>query len=428
MRRLFVLGVILLLAGCGGGGEDFFGSVSGVVFDAQGNIVRGASVFCGNRSTSSSSSGSFVLENVPEGIQVIQSEITQDGVHYIGQNLANVQRDQRMASVNISLYHDTNVGDVHGSVQDRAGFSVQGAKVLALAPNSNTSAIAFTDQFGNYQLSKLEAGVSYSIQATGRTFDSDATTVSLTAGQEKGINFTLNQESNPTFAAPTGLAAVTWTAPGVATRSIGQASAYEAIKRLYDRKRPNTTTRLTSLGNPIEVDLTWNPISDPSLLGYGVYRSLGINGVDTSVSFYRDPLAGYFADSDPSLQPNTTYGYDITALNTSYPDTSNSESAKSTKVGAFTLDDMVLNNVTFAPITFNWQPVANADDYVVYVFSEFPGLGITPVWSNEGSPATGTSLAYGGPAITGHTYYYVVLGLGNSNASRTISPIDSFTP
>lgn len=430
MRRycLILSLLTLVLAGCGGGDHQNFGSVAGVLFDAQGNIVRGATVFSGHRQTTSTSSGSYILDNVPEGDQLIQAEISQDGNRYIGENVARVQANLRGSSVNISLYRDTLTGSIQGHVTDRQGNLLSGAKVLAVAPNANSSAIAYSDEFGNYFMGSLEAGVTYQVQATGRTFDSDPTTFALSDGQTLTVNFQLNPETNPTFNAPTNLAAVTWTTPGNVTRSLGQGAAYEAIKRLYDKKRPAVATRDSSLGNPIEVDLTWTPIIDVSLLGYGIYRSVGMNNPDTNVTYYRDPLAGYYADSDSALQPNVTYGYDITALNTSYPDTSSSESAHSTKVAAFPLDDLVLNGVTSSPITFNWQPVLNADSYVVYVFSEYPGIGIAPVWSNQNNPTTSTSLVYGGPAVFGHSYFYVVLGLGNSTDSRTISQIDSFIP
>jgi hypothetical protein len=108
----------------------------------------------------------------------------------------------------------------------------------------------------------------------------------------------------------------------------------------------------------------------------------------------------------------------MTSLNTL-----SNESNFSNRVVVDTLGDMNTDAVTFGPTTFHWQSGSGSTSYTVFVFDRFPALGVDSIWN--GSTA-GTQLAYGGPAVSGHRYYYVVLGQANSGSSKTLSFIDSF--
>ena len=134
-----------------------------------------------------------------------------------------------------------------------------------------------------------------------------------------------------------------------------------------------------------------------------------------------------YIDADADLQEFETWSYEITALNTNYPDTGNSESDPSNIVTVQTLSDLFLNSLLQSPLTFRWQSGSGAEEYIVYLFDEFPGIGVDPIWDNSASPTTNTQLTYTGPSLqSGHRYFYLVLGLANGQGSRTISVVDDF--
>jgi hypothetical protein len=203
----------------------------------------------------------------------------------------------------------------------------------------------------------------------------------------------------------------------------------EAVKQMLDPRRGLARTRTTALGNHVEVDLYWDPLPSQyytALLGFGVYRANSAVGAAFAIDFLRDPNALFFADIDDGLIEDQTYYYEITALNTSYPGTANSESNPSNRYGVLTLGDLELLSTTAGP-TFNWIPAIGAEEYVVYLFDEYPRIGESPIWSNESSPTTGSSVTYSGPALTsGQRYYFVVLGTANGGDSRTLSLIADF--
>lgn len=425
---IFLVAIAALFAvnGCGGSGSPDLGrgSVSGVVFDQTGDIVAGARVFTPDFQTLSNTNGEYVLDPVAGGDQLIRADITVAGVRYVGQNVARVSDRQQSKSVNISVYNVDQIASMQGHVQNSNGDFIEGAKILALAPGATSSGFAYTDSSGYYKIDGLHAGVNYTVQATARTFNSDQATGSLAVGQTTTVDFTLTNETNPTLQPPSNVQAIAWTAPAFDTRSLGGNQAYEAIKRLIDKKRPvkPQTRGIVSNGNTVEVDLDWTPPNSAALLGFGVYRLIGNN--DVNVDFYRDPLATFYADNDINLATNTTYGYQVTSLNTSFPDTVNGESSRSPIVDVFTLNPITLDTIQLTPLQFRWFNVANVSQYTVYLFDVYPDLGVSPLWTNTTS---GTSLNYTGPSLNiGNVYYYVVVGSTNDGSGNTISTINSF--
>ncbi len=434
-RRVWVFSIVLALfaAGCGGGAtsqQDFGppGEVSGVVFDTGGNVVRNANVSTldGSVTTISNSAGTYILHNVPAKDLIVQAQVSQGGVNYVGENLARVFSQERAKSVNIVVAATANLASVHGNVQNTTGGSLSGVRVLAIGENNLSSSMALTDNQGNFSIHNLEAGITYQISASTPSFQSSVTTAKLNPGEDRAFDFQLNDATGVgTLAAPTNVSAVAWTSPDDSTRSVGAASAYEQIKRLYDPKRATRTavTRLTPSGDIVEIDLTWNPAPPDFLLGYGIYRAQGAAGGLVADDFLRDPLAQFYADADSSLQEQATYSYAMTSVNTDQ-----TEGADSTRAVVSTLGPTFLQSPSFTPLTFHWNTVSGAQNYVVFLFDQEPRIGVTSIWNNAGSPVSGTSLAYSGPSLVpGHIYYYVVLSLANSNNSRSISPVDSFT-
>src|SRR2546423_1873105 len=98
---LFLLSLVIVAGGCGGSsinsGLGSPGEVAGVVFDSDGNVVRNADVFIDNPSiqTVSNSPGTYILRNVPAEDLIVRATVSENGVTYIGQNLARVFNNDR---------------------------------------------------------------------------------------------------------------------------------------------------------------------------------------------------------------------------------------------------------------------------------------------------------------------------------------------
>lgn len=432
-RTLAVLSLIAAIGcggsgGGGGGGGSRTASVSGTVTDVNGDPVRGARVSSRDGSTTTSTTGAYILRNVREDNLDISADIVQNGVRFRGQNVAVTFRGERTQSVNIVVAPERQLASIYGVIEDRDGFRLGGASVFASGAGlSSQRTVANAN--GEYELFGLVSGISYTVVAGGREYRSDVDSMVLTDGERRRVNFVLSNPGNPQMPAPEELSAVSWTSPPV-TRLSRDREAIENVKRLFDpkhAKRRAKTTRLTPDGNYVEVGLDWIPIDSLELLGYGIYRARSANGPFTAIDFLREPLEGYFVDLDDVLRPNQNYFYQVTSLSVIYPDDPDrSESPPSNVVLVTPLPDLNGLSVTNNPLTFNWND-ALADAYVVYLFDEFPGVGVESFWNNANSPTSDTSLQYAGPALTrGQRYYYLVLGLADENVNRTVSAVGEF--
>lgn len=427
---LLAAAALTMTLACGGtvpGTFDGTGEVSGVVFDESGNPVRGATVWADEGArpeTLSNSSGSYVLRDVPALDTVIRAEIEKDGQTFVGQNVSRTFDAERTRSINIVLHRSDRLASIHGTVRTSDGARVGGARVFAIA-SALSSAMAITDIDGNYVMRQLGADEDYQVSANAPDLRTDSTGVGLLPGEDRRVDFTLVPDGLvSTISPPSGLEAISWTSPLEATRSAQASQATEAVKRIMEpRRKAASETRLTNNGNLIEVDLFWNPIVNNTLLGYGVYRANGEFGALVGIDFYRDPLAEFYADADDALLEQQIYSYALTSIN------SDSEEGNfSSRVSVETLGDMVALQPLFSPLRFRWDPANGAESYVVFLFDEYPGIAVSSIWSNSAAPATGTQVAYTGPGLTsGNTYYFVVVGLANGDASRTISEVGSFT-
>lgn len=446
----------VLVGGCSGGGDGGgfhggFGDISGVIATVTGNPVRDAKVFVnsgGQYSTLSGPSGTYVLSGIPTGDNVlVQAQVDQDGVTYFGQNLVQVFNGERAKSTNITVGRKDQLASLHGNVADENGRLVAGIRVFALAQSGNnspalSSSVATSNSKGAYTLSGLLPGVSYTLYANGRNFDADTGQVVLTQRENRRFDFTVLPGTNPLLPAPQNVSAVAWTSPRDITNSKTASSAYEAIKRAYDKKRAKgveqllkaTTQRLRKDGRGgffidtnVEIDVTWDPVLDVSVLGYGVYR--GVNNAGFSpLDVVRDPLSGFYADLDDRLNIGTTYSYQITTLNDQYPDTQNSESNPSTSASATPIGQIDIGTVAQNPDRFTWTAASGADHYAVFVYDRFPSVNVDPIWDNSANPTTSTSVNYAGPSLQlGHQYFWAILALGHNNNSRSISPVGEFT-
>ncbi|MEJ5172066.1 MAG: hypothetical protein WHU10_13850, partial [Fimbriimonadales bacterium] len=242
------------------------------------------------------------------------------------------------------------------------------------------------------------------------------------------LNFVLSDASDVPLDPPQNVDAVAWTAPAAISRSRESLQAYRALKEwltVRDGRRPAQPGRLTSLGNPIEIDLYWDPIVDSDLFGFGIYRGTSPTGDLSSAELLREPTASFYADNDELLTEGRTYYYEITCLNATYPDGRNSESPPSERVSARPLGDLRLDPLGMGPFPFRWFTASGAERYKVYLYDRFPAMATDPFWESDFT--TGTSVSYDGPRLApGRRYYFLVLGVANGTASRTISDVGSF--
>jgi hypothetical protein len=314
----------VMLAGCGENGK--VGIVSGTITDVDGNPVADAEVFAANAVNSRTRSlhnGTYYLTNVPDRFTIIRARAVINGIEYTGQNVAQVFENEQSKNVNIMIAPVDRQGAVEGFVRDALGRGIEGARVFAGGELS--SALAVTDRRGFYRIAGLPAGYEYPIVASAPDYENDKRTVSIVAGKTALLSFTLNDSRNRPVQAPINLSATAWTMPRVltATRSAPrERDAYNAIRALFDDKpRPRRTVVSRAVGDYwIEIDLSWKYQEQLSLLGYGIYRGRTPRRTqtDNAIAFLRDPLADFFADLDPALQPNVTYYYEMVALNTDY--------------------------------------------------------------------------------------------------------------
>jgi hypothetical protein len=434
----------VMLAGCGENGK--VGIVSGTITDVDGNPVADAEVLAANAVNSRTRSlhnGTYYLTNVPDRFTIIRARAVINGIEYTGQNVAQVFENEQSKNVNIMIAPASRQGTVEGFVRDALGRGIEGARVFA--GGALSSALAVTDRRGFYRITGLPAGYEYPIVASAPDYENDKRTVSIVAGETALVSFTLNDSRNRPVQAPINLSATAWTLPRVltATRSNPrERDAYNAIRALFDDKpRPRRTVASRAVGDYwIEIDLSWEYEEQNSLLGYGIYRGRTIDELNrNAIAFLRDPLADFFADLDPALQPNVTYYYEMVALNTDYlNDLPGTVSGRSNRVSARPFTPIAITrpfpNELVDGLILQWTPVPNADYYLVLIYDRFPDYQVAPYFpadlSNPGAAkvfAPATSLVYTGPPlVSGRTYYAVVLAFTNDRSTRAISQIVPF--
>lgn len=439
-NRLLGLVALLVLAGswgCGGSGSGGGGggaktaTIAGTVTDINGNPVRGAKVSTRDGNSVTSTSGAYFLSNQRADNLDVKAEIVQNGVRYRGQNVAVTLQDLPTQSVNIVVAPENQLASIRGVVEDRDGARLAGASVFAYDTGILSSQRTVTNANGEYELFGLVSGLNYTVVAGGRDYRSDADQVLLEDRERRTVNFTLGSPGNPQMEPPQNLSLTSWTSPRGTARAARDHEVLENIQRLFDPQRKQrkrlTSSRLSTRGNFIEVDLEFDPIDSLELLGYGIYRARG-NGAFTAIDFLREPLAGYYVDLDEFLRPDSDYTYAVTSLSVIYPDSpAQSESDFSNEATVLTLDDLVGIGVNQDPVEFFWDGGSGAEEYVVYLFEQFPGIGVDSVWNNADAPVSGNSVSYNGPNLVfGRRYYYIVLGLADNNAARTLSVVGEF--
>lgn len=426
MKRFCSFAWIALAVAAGCGGSSSSGSrsatVTGTVVDINNQPVRDALVSSRFGSVRTSSVGTFYFPSQATGAVEYTATITRNGVRYRGRSTSFNYSNEKTQNVNIVVGLESELSTVRGQVVDRNGDPLQDASVYAYN-GAGSSTRTFTDENGNYQFDDLVGGADYSVLAGGQGYRSDSIDLKLGLNQTKTVDFILDDPGEPNLQPPQNIGVVTWVSPSDATRG-PSGDPYAAIKRLFDpkyqqRARAKTRAVPTTL---YEVDLFWDEQRFPDLLGYGVYRGRGANGTVEGIDLSPDPLAAYYVDAD--VQGNSTYSYALTTISANFPDRPDqTESSLSSRVVAETLSRLNLSNPTLSPLTFRWQSGSGATEFVVYLFDEFPGVDVSPIWDTEQNRVSGTSVVYNGPKLGAGTYYYVVVGVANNDESRTVSQI-----
>jgi hypothetical protein len=444
MRQIIFWGVAVLgvlLAACGK--EQKVGIISGTVTDVEGNPVANAEVRTTGSIVSSTRTlhnGTFYLTNVPEGFTIILARATIGGKEYTGRQVAQVFPNEQSKNINIMIAPVNMQGSVEGFVMDPLGRGIERARVFA--GGALSSALAITDKRGYYRIDGLPAGFEYPIVASAPDYENDRRTVTIRAGETSLISFTLNYSNNRSVNAPRNLSATAWTMPRelLVTRSDSLLRAYAAVRALFDGAARPLRPPSRAVGDYwIEVDLSWDFEQQNSLLGYGIFRGTTLEELRTNaIAFLRDPLADFFADLDPRLQPNATYYYEMVALNTDYlNDLPGSSSERSNRAVARPFMPIQIREpqpnalVDSRSLIISWTAVERADYYLVLIYDRLPDYQVQPFYpsdlNNPGAAkvfAPNTSLVYIGPEFTpGRTYYLVVLAFSNDRSTRAISPL-----
>ena len=153
---LVAIGIIF---GCGGGtGVTNQTTVSGVVLDVNGEVVRNARVFFvdgGAKISYTNSSGAFVLEGVGEGIVKLVADLKIGNVNYVGENWVETFANERTKNLIIVIGREDQMATMEGTVTDRFGAPLERARVHANAGYLGSS-LAYTDSSGRYQMNSVD--------------------------------------------------------------------------------------------------------------------------------------------------------------------------------------------------------------------------------------------------------------------------------
>jgi hypothetical protein len=159
------------------------GTIAGIVKDASGNPVDGASVTCSTYVNTTDSVGSYKLSNVLAGIYTIT--VSKNGYQPSSQANIRVVAGQT-TSLNFTLTLLPTSGRIIGTVTDAStGNPIEGAQVTAGDHSVSTNAT------GDYSI-ELAAGTYTLTVSMGGYESSSKTDISVVAGTTTTVDFTLN--------------------------------------------------------------------------------------------------------------------------------------------------------------------------------------------------------------------------------------------
>ncbi len=477
LATALAIGVLAALAGgCGGGGSG--GSpttggnggsypypsggnsiVLGKVVDVSGNAVPGASVAADTgQSAATLSQGGFRLDGVPAGVRRLRVSAQQNGTTYTGSTQVlslSASPALTVSNANVQVSPTGQQATLTGTVRDPSGQPLAGARVylgVFVSPGtaanngadgSVASLVAFADSNGVYRLENVPVPTSQSSYTEAASLlgyqNTRVNVTNLRVGETRTQDIILGGPSGQTGPTPANVAAFAFTQPGEAPQAhaVGLASsgspaaAYEQIRRAvssaYARRvaqaHASAHTRLKAHASPfgayaIEADVFFDNAQPDSVAGFRVYNSVG-NAQLTAYDFLQDPLANVYTDLDPAYVPNQQYNFAVSAVTTT-----NGESGLSAASAVVPLDGQTLagpqnGQTTQNPVSVAWNRVNGADNYSVFVYPQFPGVGVAGAQYNAASGASSLTL----PGMALGDYWLVVAGSRGDGSAVTVSPI-----
>ncbi len=465
-----------LVGGCGGGGSG--GSpatggnggsypypsggksiVLGKVVDLGGNAVPGASVAADTgQSASTLSQGGFRLDGIPAGVRRIRVSTQQNGTTYTGSTQVlslSASPSLTVSNANVQVSPTDQQANVTGTVRGPNGQPLAGARVYlgvfvspGTAANNGTdgsvaSLVAFADANGVYRLENIPVPTSqssYTEAASLLGYQNTRVNVNnLRVGETRTQDIILGGASGQTGPAPANVAAFAFTQPGDIAQahaaglagSTSAAAAYEQIRRVmspgYARRiaqgHASAHSRVKAHASPfgayaIEADVFFDNSQPDSVSGFRVYSSQG-NAQLTAYDFLQDPLANVYTDLDPTYVPNQQYNFAVSAVNTTNGESGLSNTSAVTPLDGQTLAGPQNGQTTQNPVSVAWNHVNGADNYSVFVYPQFPGVGVTGAQYNAAQGANSLTL----PNMASGDYWLVVAGSRGDGSAVTVSPI-----
>jgi len=443
--------------------------VTGKVTDAQGNGVPGATLIpdSGGSAVISLGQGGYRLNGLTGNtVHRITASVQNGGTQYTGSTQVLTQGGFLISNANILVSPTGRQATVSGTVRNTAGTPLAGVRVFLTVPNGSasqvgqfSSLVAFSDGNGVYTIPNIPSdkptgggGISIAASTPGQQNQTFAL-ATLQPGGSYNQDFALNASTGVAVGAPVIAYVTTATEPtdsqsgrAIQAHSIGggAASVYDQLRRRLSPSYARTADRTAATGRrltahaigdyAIETDLAFdNPAQAGSVVGDSVYRTTGTTlpiltppnqTQSNAYDFLQDPLANYYTDVTFSTNQSTTvagtqYNFAVSATNTDGTESALSSVLSITPLGPLTLSAPTPGQTFVGSATVAWTPTTGAVRYVVFLYNQYPTIGLSPTLVSATLP-TGSS-TYTTPILTGGQDYYAVV-VGASDQTETLLP------
>lgn len=455
-----------LLSGCGGGGGTgsnggvypFPGggtsTITGKVVDMNGNPIPGAPVVADTGQTASSlSQGGFRLDSVPAGTRRIRVSVQQNGETFMGSTQTLGISGTTNSNASIQISRSDQQATVTGTVRDASGRALSGARVyLAVFATSGTgngdgslaSLVGFADANGLYRIENVPAPVSqYTIAASLQGYQNTRLNVNnLQVGETRQQDFALGNSFGQGGATPTNVQAFAFTQPGEAPRANAQmatggtstsgvyAQIRQAMSAAYARRsigehiasHTRQTSHVSVFGAyAVEADVFFDNAQPDSVAGFRIYNSQGSSQL-AAYDFLQDPLANVYTDLDPYYVPARQYNFAVSAVNTDNQESGLSNTSSFAPLDLLTLAQPQSGQTLSNPATIAWNTIDGASSYAVFVYPQFPSVGVAGQRYDASSGANSLTL----PSLASGDYWVVVAGATSDGSAVSISQITRF--
>jgi hypothetical protein len=451
--------VIFLLAGCGGGGGGggtiTGGSntvVLGTAVDQTGAPVPAATitVLDDTPRTASLSQGGFRLVGVSPGVHRLEASARVGGTTYTGSTQVLVPDNTTISNANIQLSPSGNQAILTGVVRDSSGNALNNARVFLgvfVTPSGSdvASLVGFTDSLGRYRIENIPVGPSrYTALASLLGFQNATQFVStLMQGETRHMDFQLVATVGESALVPQNVSVQSFTQPSAAAQpNIGlkPGPAYEAVRRIlspaYARlsagrhaaahvKRLRARPHVTGFGPyAIEMDVFFDEGATDSLSGFRIYNSAGADAL-TPWDFLQDPLANIYRDLDPFYQADEQYNFAVSAINNDSAETGLSSVVSVLPLELLTVTQPTAGQTLTQPAQVFWNPVNGASSYSIFVYNQFPSIGVDPVVQAQNLSNAATSYTLPNSLASGD-YWVIVAASADSGTEVSVSQIVKF--